>query len=118
MKYVVLEEKIEARGASKALNKTMEDIDRMIEGIPLDKARPLRKKLRHKIRRAFHQFDEHYYVLGYKRGVYTAYDMLSKRGKISGIVKKVMRVRFLPSDPNFGKPKTVILKAYPEKRRT
>jgi len=57
MKYVVVDD-IQPMGASKSLYATMKDIDRMIEGLPLDKARPLRKKLRYKIRRAIYQFEE------------------------------------------------------------
>lgn len=117
MKYVVVEEEIEARGASKALYKTMEDIERMLEGSPLDQARPLRDKLRRKIRSAIYQFEERYYDLGYKRGVYTAYDTLKRKGKISGPVKRVIRVRFSAGDPQFFRRKAITLKAYPEKRR-
>jgi len=116
MKYVVVDD-IEAMGASKSLYATMKDIERMIEGLPLDKASPLRKKLRHRIRKAIYQFEEQYYRRGYRQGVYAACEKLDEKGKILGIVRKVIRVRFRAGDPDFSKPKKVILEAEPANRK-
>jgi len=112
MKYVVYED-IEARGASKALYRTMKDIDRIIIGLPLPKAGPLRERLRSRIRRAIHEGEEWYYRTGYRRGVYAAADVLGNKGKILGTVKKVMRVHFT----TLSEPKRVVLIANPEQRK-
>lgn len=112
MRYVVIEEESEKKGASKSLHRTMKDIDRMIKGLPLPRAGTLREKLRGKIRRAISEGEEGYYRKGYRRGVYAACDMLEKRGKISGVVRKIMRVHFT----TLSNPKRVVLVANPGQR--
>ena len=104
-----LEEQIEATGASKSLWKTIDDVERMMDGLPLDRARGLRKRLRSKIRRTMYQVEEKYYRKGYRRGVLTAYGRYQKTGKLSGSVKRIITVPFRSGDPQFVQRKQLTL---------
>lgn len=82
-----------------------------MDGLPLDKARGLRKKLRSKIRRAMYQAEEKYYRKGYRRGVLAAYGKYQKTGKLSGNVKRIVTIPFRSGDPKYVQRKQLTLEA-------
>jgi len=106
-----LAEQIEATGASKSLWRTIDDVERMMDGLPLGKAKGLRKRLRSKIRRAMYQVEEKYYRMGYRRGVFSAYGKYQKTGKLSGNIRRIITVPFRSGDPKFVQRRKLTLEA-------
>jgi hypothetical protein len=87
-----------AAGASASLNKSLKDIDRILEGLPLATDRPLREEFRSTIRHSLVKAQKRFYKIGFKRGVFTAHELFKKSKNIPFPIKKKIKVSFLASN--------------------
>jgi len=98
LKRIKYDQESFAARASASLNKSLKDIDRILEGLPLAKDKPLREEFRFTIRHALINAQKRFYKIGFKRGVFTSLDLFKKRKNIPFRIKKKMKVSFLGSN--------------------
>jgi len=86
-------------GASASLNKSLNEIWKILEGIQLPPDRPKRERLREEIRHALILNGRKFYKIGFRRGVSTFYEQFKENGKIVFPIEKRMTVSFLRNEP-------------------
>jgi hypothetical protein len=111
LKPLKYNQEIFAAGASASLNKSLKDIDRILEGLSLTTDRPLREEFRTTIRHALVKAQRRFYKIGFKRGVFTTHELFKKSKNIPFPIRKKMKVSFLASN----RPELVTLLALKKK---
>ncbi|GLO51023.1 hypothetical protein D3C76_1354110 [compost metagenome] len=95
MAKVVRDDQVELH--SQSIQKTLKEIDKLLDGSQLDKAGPLRKKLRDRILDAFDEVGKQWYRKGFNRGHRQAYEAFSETDNVPRKLKASKVRQFTPS---------------------
>ncbi len=95
MRWVSDDSEVEARGASKAINKTIKEIDAILAGEELIPVMGLRRKLRRDIYQALETLSERWYKRGFNRGHIESFERFDRTGSVPRKLTKTVRREFV-----------------------
>lgn len=82
---------------SRGIQKTLTEIDKILDGLPLDHAGPLRTKLRDAMTSAFDDLSLRWYKKGFNRGHREAFREFEETGEVPEQLKTNKKRQFRPN---------------------